>query len=283
VVWAKDATGKYVMTDLGRGHATGINNNGEVLARGTLIQPVTINGHMVWYQDLNGDGFNDLAIPLVVGGSALNDNTQIVAGYNIMTFVAGNQVVTPLPGYGTGNAINNNGQVAGYSGGIANGTFPAAIWQTDAAGNLLGAVFLNGQAGSSAATAMCLDQLGNAAGRSEFPVPNSMPPALRFRATLWKNAGPPIDLGAPSRSSSQVQGASTINGALQLVGWVSNGSSYAFLWQNGKLTDLNTLVSVSGSLREADAINANGQIVGVARVPVGKSDYEAHAFLITPK
>src|SRR5262249_10629171 len=55
VVWAKDATGRYVITDLGfRGTATGINNEGEVVAGGFLITPVNVGGNLVWYQDLNG-------------------------------------------------------------------------------------------------------------------------------------------------------------------------------------------------------------------------------------
>jgi len=49
------------------------------------------------------------------------------------------------------------------------------------------------------------------------------------------------------------------------------------------MTDLNSLISVSGvELQQATAINANGQIVGVARVTVGKQNVEVHAFLLTP-
>ena len=282
VVWAKDASGKYAITDLGRGRATGINNLGEVVTGRGLIVPVTVDGSLVWYQDLDGDGINDLENPLG-HGSALNDNTQIVQGYNVVQSDAnGNVITTALPNYGEGYAINDSGQVAGSSWFPDLPSEPATIWQVDAMGNITRTQLLDPLAGASSATALCIDQLGNAAGRSEFPVPNSI--GVRFRATLWINGGPPIDLGAPQRSSSEVQGARTINGALQLVGWVNNNGYYAFLWQNGKLTNLNSLVSASGvSLREADAINSSGQIVGVARVAVGKSNYEAHAFLITPK
>ena len=283
VVWAKDASGKYAITDLGRrGRAMGINNLGEVVTGHGLIVPVTVDGSLVWYRDLDGDGINDLENPLGFG-SAINDNSQIVQGYNVAQFDAnGNVITTALPNYGTGYAINDSGQVAGSSWFPDLPSEPAAIWQVNAVGDITGTQLLAPQSDSSGATALCIDQFGNAAGRSEFPVPNSI--GVRFRATLWINGGPPIDLGAPQRSSSEVQGARTINGVLKLVGWVNNNGYYAFLWQNGKLTNLNSLVSASGvSLTEADAINSSGQIVGVARVAVGKSNYEAHAFLITPK
>jgi uncharacterized membrane protein len=94
VVWAKDATGKYVITDLGTfggpsGMAIGINSQGEIAGTaqdaasgwyGFLIRPLTVNGNRVWYQDLNLDGRNDLMANLgAYGTGAISDNTQFVA------------------------------------------------------------------------------------------------------------------------------------------------------------------------------------------------------------
>lgn len=282
VVWTKDATGKYRITDLGvRGAASGINNQGDVLAGGCLVVPVNVNGNLVWYQDLNGDGINDLAIPNV-GGNAINDNSQILTGYYVVQFdAAGNEIVTALPGEGW--AINDDGQVAGEA---DDGTGDAAIWHVDGTGKLVvsDTLVLAPLAGAEWATAHCIDQAGNAAGYSDFLV-STNPPAGRGRATLWINGGPPIDLGAPSTSDSEALGISTVNGTLQVVGYSSNHSTArAFLWRNGKMTDLNTLASASGvTLTSATAINSHGQIVGTARVTVGKNNVEIHGFLLTPK
>ena len=88
-----------------------------------------------------------------------------------------------------------------------------------------------------------------------------------------------------NNSSSDALGISTVNGVLQVVGWdYSNRGLRAFLWKNGVMTDLNSLISASGvSLQQAVAINPQGQIVGVASVTVGKQNTEIHGYLLTPK
>ena len=58
-----------------------------------------------------------------------------------------------------------------------------------------------------------------------------------------------------------------------------NGNSHAFLFDDGALEDLNSLIPSSGwTLDAADAINDKGQIVGYGTNPAGQS----HAFLMTP-
>jgi probable HAF family extracellular repeat protein len=275
VVWAKDATGRYVITDLGPGIATGINDEGEVITDNSLIVPVSINGSLVWYQDLNGDGINDLA-NAHVAGNAINNHAQISDGYDVIQFdAAGNEIITTLPG--GGYAINDYGEVAGEA---PNGSPEAAVWEVDTAGNVVSTELLDPLAGSAWATATCIDQAGNAAGYSDFLV-STNPPAGRGRATLWMNGGPPIDLGAPSNSDSEAKGMSIVNGVLQVVGYAGD---YAFLWKNGVMKNLNTLSSASGvTLSEATAISSNGQIVGTAHIKTGKYGYQIHAFLFTPK
>src|SRR5262249_2914191 len=104
------------------------------------------------------------------------------------------------------------------------------------------------------------------------------------RATLWQNGTSATDLGAPVGPSSWASGISTVNGVLQVVGGIGGSVGKAFLWKNGALKDLNTLISVTGvTLTEATAINSHGQIVGTARVTVGKNNTELHGFLLTPK
>ncbi len=76
--------------------------------------------------------------------------------------------------------------------------------------------------------------------------------------------------------------ANALNDSHQVVGWISpvlGQKSKAFLWQEGKLNDLNTLIPVGSDwhLLRANGINNNGQIVGY-----GYHHGQCRAFLLTP-
>jgi probable HAF family extracellular repeat protein len=284
VLWSKDATGKYVITNL-LGSAlpsssSAINSQGDVVAGGAIIRPVSANGSKVWYVDANNDGVNDLAITLGgFGGSSINDDEQMTSGSRLVQFDdLDNEIVTSLPGdgYAVGYAINNNRQVAGQS------ASQATIWQADAAGNVSSTTVLSPLAGNTNSSALCIDALGRVAGYSAHPISSI---AQLERATLWQSGKTPTDLGAPANSGSAALGISTVNNVLQVVGFVDNhNGDKAFIWKNGRMTDLNGLISASGvTLTEASAINASGQIVGLARVTIGKQNVEVHGFLLTPK
>src|SRR5438093_3214042 len=66
-----------------------------------------------------------------------------------------------------------------------------------------------------------------------------------------------VDLGTLGGSGSQAYG---INGAGQIVGdaTTGSGSSHAFLYEGGRMSDLNT----GGTLSAARAINDSGQVAG---------------------
>jgi probable HAF family extracellular repeat protein len=64
------------------------------------------------------------------------------------------------------------------------------------------------------------------------------------------------------------------------AGWV------AFLWENGKTSDLNILSGAGSKLTlvEANAINATAHIVGYLRASLpGRGGSEDHAYLLTRK
>ncbi len=97
-------------------------------------------------------------------------------------------------------------------------------------------------------------------------------------AVLWQG-GIANDLGAlPGDSYSEADG---INAHGQVVGGSCGATSCsAYLWANGKMTDLNSLIPADSPLflYLAHAINSRGEIVGMA-VWNGS---EFHAFLATP-
>jgi probable HAF family extracellular repeat protein len=297
VVWGKDATGNYVITDLGtfgghNGVATGINDQGEIVGSaqdastsryGFLIRPTTVNGIMVWYQDLNHDGLNDLMSNLgAVAPEAISANSQISAGSNLVQFDGvGGEIITTLPRGGTGYAINGS-QVAGQVDDVAAPMQPA-VWLVDAAGNALSITVLSPLPGNTYGNAACINAAGQAAGASSYVSGNLAFP----RATLWQNGSTPTDLGSlATQSTSEALGINTVNGVLKVVGSVNilNRGERAFVWKNGVMTDLNTLISASGvTLSRAYAINVQGQIVGTANVTVSKNNTQLHGYLLTPR
>jgi probable HAF family extracellular repeat protein len=137
--------------------ALGINNNGWVTLQAPyFIRAEDTNGDGVadtWFRDLDGDGVNDLRVPLAVlaGGSdaapqAINDGNLIAGAadngnidsvgemvYHAVTWGGEGTIITDI---GTlsgdeqswSNAINNNGQVVGGTGSNVTGAFRPFVW-----------------------------------------------------------------------------------------------------------------------------------------------------------
>ena len=80
--------------------------------------------------------------------------------------------------------------------------------------------------------------------------------------------------------------ATGINNRGQVVGnnFDSNNWSHGFIWQNGVMTDLNTLIPADSNLFiiSASNINERGQISGMATVQTGPHAGDIHSYLLTP-
>ncbi len=180
-----------------------------------------------------------------------------------------NNQIRPLPTFagdpdGAATAINSLGDVVGISGtcDVAVGAFSAAhalLWQHGAPTNLgsLGGVAWN--------TPTAINNLGEVAGFSDLPGDQSGFP--NFHAFLWTAHSGMQDLGTlPGDTFSE---ALDINDAGQIVGTSCTAgfaSCRAFLWENGVMTDLNTLIPSDSSLYllVAGGISERGEITGQA-------------------
>jgi probable HAF family extracellular repeat protein len=210
-----------------------------------------------------------------------------------------------LPPYGSDPdgaavAINDKGEVVGISGicDQAVGRFSAAhavLWRQGTATDLgnLGGVAWN--------TPLEINSFGDIVGFSDLPGDSDGNP--NFHAIFWpRNGGPDcggrcLDLGVlpPDPATSGVDSlseATGINNRGQIVG-ISIGAgsplgSRAFLWQNGKITDLNKLVVPGTSLQLVSVgdINDRGEITGTGIDPSSTGECSLNAggcaFLAVP-
>ena len=150
-----------------------------------------------------------------------------------------------LGGVGGATAINDTGQIVGYSDGGNTATF----WNGTTAPVALGTL------GGTIGFASGINSSAQIAGHSTLTGPTQL------RATLW-NGTTPTNLGFGSLSGAAGYG-NGINEVGQVVGAVqivtNSVTSHAVLWDSGILTDLGTL---GGENSTALAVNNAGQIVG---------------------
>jgi probable HAF family extracellular repeat protein len=106
-----------------------------------------------------------------------------------------------------------------------------------------------------------------------------------YVAALWQPDGTLTNLGIlPGDHAAFATG---INNRGQVVGNNFDSSfnwSHGFIWQNGVMTDLNTLIPADSNLFviSASNINERGQISGMATVLTGPHAGDIHAYLATP-
>jgi len=177
----------------------------------------------------------------------------------------------PLPTVGSdpdgeANGINDQGQAVGYSG-TCTAAVHAILWEDS--------------------TAFPLPDLGQPRSNFAFAINDQgqiVGQGVTRHAALWQNRVL-TDLGVLPGDFGAV--ATGINNQGQVVG-SDRDSNFnfvrAFIWQDGVMTDLNTLFPANSNLYAtmANQINDRGQIAGMATVLSGPHTGETHAFLATP-
>jgi probable HAF family extracellular repeat protein len=234
------------------GFATGINNHGQIVgwAENSTRDPTCVAPQVLQFE-------------AVIWGPEDNEFEQ-------------------LPPYGTdpdgaATAINSRGQVVGISGqcGIAVGGASAEhmlLWYKNTVMSLptLGGQYWN--------TPMDISDNGDVTGFSDHPGDSVSSP--NFTTFLWiSSTGQTQDLG--TLGTDNVSEGLGINDSDQVVG-VSYPSGHGFIWQNGLMTDLNSLMPPNSgyTITDAQDINNAGDITGEAQ---DNSTGVTYAFIATPR
>jgi probable HAF family extracellular repeat protein len=136
---------------------------------------------------------------------------------------------------------------------------------------------LGGTIGGNQAGAEGVNQSGQVAGFA------TLADESLVHATLWRRVGEITDLGTVDQDPCSF--ASSINSKAQIVGASLPGCAFdsntrAFLWEDGSILDLNTLIPPGASLhlQWARDINDRGEIAGSGL----DADGNAHDFLLIP-
>ena len=299
------AGGRWLIRDLGTlggdwSEAVAINGRGEVI--GSSFTATEGSHGFIWR--------NGRMLDLGPGGAvALSDKSQVIV---VRSFTGRNwsrvwedgrvRKLPPLPGWrdSYAAAINNRGQIVGWSGkkpsgSDAVGVQHAVMWQNGRITDL-------GTLGGTSSEATAINERGQIVGWSETKTGDlhaflwqrrtmtdlgvgdvlamndrgqvvsevvnyrvNVSSDYRSRAFLW-SGGRRRDLGTLGGAWSTPK---AINNRGQIIGLshVRRNLNHAFLWENGKMSDLRT--------SEATALNDHGEIVGSTGTRSGKS----HAYL----
>jgi probable HAF family extracellular repeat protein len=240
--------------------AIGINNRGQVVGGARTAGNLQVHGFL--WQD---GKMKDLGVLLASDqqsvARAINSQDQVVGNSSQIirdppppsnrAFLWQDEQMTDLGTLGgdwvIAFGINEVGQVAGASF-TANGELHAFLWQEGV-----------------------MTDLGTLGGTTAVAQP-------RLPASCSLQLHPGAFGGAAVGTFSLANG---INNRAQVVGrsMAANGEDHAFVWSDGVMTDLNSVIPAGSgwTLIEAASINGSGQIVGF-----GTINSQTHAFLLTP-
>jgi hypothetical protein len=225
----------------------------------------------------DGDAFgiNNDATPQIVGTEAGRTvSPWLLRGTSLTNLqtLSGSTTTTP-------QAINGNGVAVGEA--QKSGSELATEW-ANAKISQLGT--LNGGTFSEA---LAINSTGQAVGAATAPGA----PITQFRAVMFSN-GKAVDLNVPGEGGQNAAHATAINDNGVIVGDDGNipglalvGVDNGFIYQNGKATELNTLVpSLPSNVRLAGAagINNAGDIVGIADVTQSDGTQVSEGYELVP-
>ena len=243
-----------------------INNAGQVVGNSVNTNNFTGNNALVYSGGTTQTlvGLND-AIPY-----AINDSGQVVGGaQGIDGFLYNNGTITRIGAETVAYDINNTSQVVGFYGGNS-----TAFLYDNGRTTYLGTL-----PGDDYSVAYGINDTGQVVG---FSAPSNIDDG---RAFLYSSSTGLTNLGRllPTDTYSV---ATDINNRGQVVGYSGSNNNFyatsgssAFLYSNGRLQNLNDLISPDSgfTITAASAINDLGQIVGD-----GSINGELHAVLLTP-
>ena len=180
--------------------------------------------------------------------------------------------------------INDHGQAVGSSGTCATQGLPpasvnglhAVLWEKDGTPVYLGTLGDANNTMSNAASS--INDRGQVVGTSQFTDGT-------VHSFIWSKETQMQSIGTLPGAFATIAGCCrTINNRGEIVGFSidANGST-AFLWKDGQITDLNTLIPADSPLHllGAYSINDAGEIAGQGCVMPACT--ELHAFRATPK
>jgi probable HAF family extracellular repeat protein len=213
----------------------------------------------------------------VVGISYLNSNpSPICAPFFLATgaFLWDNGEMQDLGSLGgtctLPTDLNDHGQIVGISNLPGDQSFHAFMWENGTVRDL-GNTF-----GGADSSAIAINNAGHAVGWGQTPGDK-----FAQHASLWKN-GVQTDLGTFGTDCAE---AFTINSNDQIAGASFPNCNFdmparGFLYENGELVDLNTLIPLPSKLyiSEPETINDRGEIAGIGLT----TDGNEHAFLLIP-
>jgi probable HAF family extracellular repeat protein len=260
--------------------ALGIGENGEVVGNILWAPPYDVlhgpavwsGGHVVLLDKLFGEDSQMVGV---------NSSGQAAGwgGRNFRSFVYHKGRVTYLdlgPAIcALATSLNNRNQVAGFAF-LESGPQRPVVWEN---GQLRELPALASWAGTGwGGRAASINQKGDVAGY--------MGDNTHWEASLWRG-GERINLGSFDRMHCF---PTSVNDADQVVGIArkpappgevdTDADARAFLWQDGRMSDLNTLIDPGSGwvLEEANSINNRGQIAGT-----GHYQGKQRGFLLTPR
>jgi probable HAF family extracellular repeat protein len=180
--------------------------------------------------------------------------------------------------------INDRGQAVGSSGSCSTQGLPpanttglhAVLWERDGTAKYLGTLGDANNTMFNAATS--INNRGEVVGTSQY-IDGTV------HSFLWRESTGMKDLGTLPGAFATIAGCChTINNWNEVVGFSIDGTgSTAFVWKDGVITDLNTLIPAGSKLHllNAEALNDEGEIVGQACVLPACTEF--HAYRARPR